>query len=371
MAVPDDTLWEIEPHTEAKHAILREYLKAWIPILGQSMNKIAYVDGFAGPGKYKGGEPGSPEIALRCAMKHRGNVNQMTFLFIEKREDRIEHLENHLADLNPPDHFDLHLIHGEFEDVIGDELDAIKKKGLRMAPTFAFIDPFGWKGLPMPLLHRILDYRSTEVFTNFAVDPANRFKDHPDEGISTQIKRLFGGEIPERQDPTENGHDFIRRVYKERLQERADFVRSFRMLDRENRPIYDLFFASNNSKGHEKMKAAMWKVDTSGQFVFSDATNEQQTVLFEEDPAPQLLEMIMNEWGDEGRVRAGDIEEWVLNQTTFLRKHKTAALEMGENGNAFYVENEKANGEPRYSGFPDEVIINFEATPPGEQGGLF
>lgn len=371
MAVPDETLWEIEPHTEAKHAILREYLKAWIPILGQSMNKIVYIDGFAGPGKYKGGEPGSPEIALQCAIEHRENVNEVTFLFIEKREDRIEHLENHLADLNPPDHFDIHLVQGKFKEVIGGQLDRLQEKELRLAPTFAFIDPFGWKGIPMPLLHRILDYKSTEVFTNFAVDPANRFKDHPDESIQDQIRRLFGGEIPEKKDPTEDGHDFIRRIYKERLQKKAGFVRSFRMLKEKNRPIYDLFFASNNSKGHEKMKVAMWKVDTSGRFVFSDATNEKQTVLFEDDPAPQLLEMIMTEWSDEGRVKAGEIEKWVLDETTFLRKHKTAALEKGERENVFYVENEKASGEPRHGGFPEEVVINFDATPPGEQGGLF
>jgi hypothetical protein len=119
------------------------------------------------------------------------------------------------------------------------------------------------------------------------------------------------------------------------------------------------------------MKVAMWKVDTSGRFVFSDATNEKQTVLFEDDPAPQLLEMIMTEWSDEDRVKAGEIEKWVLDETTFLRKHKTAALEKGERENVFYVENEKASGEPRHGGFPEEVVINFDATPPGKQGGLF
>ena len=34
VAVPRDTVWPIEPHTAAKHQILRKYLDAWLPILG-------------------------------------------------------------------------------------------------------------------------------------------------------------------------------------------------------------------------------------------------------------------------------------------------------------------------------------------------
>jgi three-Cys-motif partner protein len=65
MAKPTETLWEIEPHTKAKHEILRRYLGAWFPILGSKIPKIVYIDGFCGPGRYKGGEEGSPIIAIR------------------------------------------------------------------------------------------------------------------------------------------------------------------------------------------------------------------------------------------------------------------------------------------------------------------
>lgn len=53
MPAPRTTLWPLEPHTRAKHEILRRYLEAWTAIL--SLGKfptIAYVDGFAGPGAY-------------------------------------------------------------------------------------------------------------------------------------------------------------------------------------------------------------------------------------------------------------------------------------------------------------------------------
>src|SRR5215475_1669133 len=67
VAVPKDTIWPIEPHTSAKHQILRNYLDAWLPILGKYNRRIVYIDGFSGPGEYAGGEPGSPIIALEAA----------------------------------------------------------------------------------------------------------------------------------------------------------------------------------------------------------------------------------------------------------------------------------------------------------------
>ena len=44
MAKPDETIWEIEPHTLAKHEILRRYLGAWFPILATQNSKLIYFD---------------------------------------------------------------------------------------------------------------------------------------------------------------------------------------------------------------------------------------------------------------------------------------------------------------------------------------
>lgn len=62
----DPRKWTYEPRTGAKHAILTEYLKAWLPILRRAAKALGrpadlvLVDGFAGKGRYVDGEPGSP-----------------------------------------------------------------------------------------------------------------------------------------------------------------------------------------------------------------------------------------------------------------------------------------------------------------------
>lgn len=57
--MPHPVIWELKPHTKAKHDILRRYLQAWFAIMGQTYPRIVYIDGFAGPGEYDRGEEGS------------------------------------------------------------------------------------------------------------------------------------------------------------------------------------------------------------------------------------------------------------------------------------------------------------------------
>jgi three-Cys-motif partner protein len=84
-----DTIWEIDRHTLAKHAILRRYLEAWLPIMTSWSGRVLYIDGFAGPGKYKGGEDGSPIIALKAARDHRTKIrSEIVFIFVERDRER-------------------------------------------------------------------------------------------------------------------------------------------------------------------------------------------------------------------------------------------------------------------------------------------
>jgi len=80
-----ETVWRIDPHTQAKHTILRRYWEAWLPIMTKYNQRVLYIDGFAGPRLYAGGEDGSPLIALKAARDHRAKPkSEVVFTFIEK-----------------------------------------------------------------------------------------------------------------------------------------------------------------------------------------------------------------------------------------------------------------------------------------------
>ncbi len=88
MAVPKEVVWDRDPHTKAKHDLLKAYLDAWFPIMasGWPSTGICYVDAFAGPGEHSDASVGSPIIALDAAC--RSEVNQppteVRLIFVEK-----------------------------------------------------------------------------------------------------------------------------------------------------------------------------------------------------------------------------------------------------------------------------------------------
>jgi three-Cys-motif partner protein len=362
MTKPSETLWEIEPHTKAKHEILRRYLGAWFPILGAKIPRIVYIDGFCGPGKYLGGEDGSPIIALKEALKQPVLRNsEVSFLFIDERADRIDHLKSELSFLTIPSKFHIDPKVNEFENTLTTILDDLQKDGHHLAPTFAFIDPFGFKGAPFSLIKRLLENSKTEVFVNIMVDFINRFIEHPTPITRQHIKQLLGASDIEI-DQIINSQDRIfvfRQFYQNKLHQHAKFVRFFEMRDHRNKVIYYLFFASNNRLGHKKMKEAFWKVDSQSGFMFSDRTDPNQDILFELDPSMSLKEVLKKHFT--GSIQLSEnIITFVEDETAYTEAHTKKALIHLENENEIQVDSTKSDGaKRRKSTFPNGVIIHF------------
>ena len=363
MTKPNETLWEIEPHTKAKHEILRGYLGAWFPILGSRIPKIVYIDGFCGPGRYKGGEEGSPIIAVKEAMKNSLILanSEVIFLFIDERQDRIEHLKSELSLLNPPKNFHLDPRVNEFENTLTQILDGLDQTGRQLAPTFAFVDPFGFKGASFELMHRLLGNQRTEVFINIMVNDINRFATHPDATIRDHIKNLLGATESEINNVVSSSDRVLafRQLYQNKLRQHARFVRFFEMRDYNNNVIYYLFFASNHPLGHAKMKEAFWRIDNQNGFKFSDQTDPNQPVLFEIDPAINLAREIKQHFL--GAIKlAEEVINYVVDDTAYTESHCKKALVHLESNSEISVEGYKADGSKRIKNkFPKGVVIHF------------
>src|SRR5689334_1895801 len=101
---PKSTIWDLEPHTAAKHEILRRYLQAWAPILSQGQfPHLVIIDGFAGPGRYSNGEKGSPIIAIKAVTEQPRPIKaRVDYHFIELDKARAAHLEQEVAAMSLP-----------------------------------------------------------------------------------------------------------------------------------------------------------------------------------------------------------------------------------------------------------------------------
>jgi three-Cys-motif partner protein len=288
---PKETIWAAEEHTFAKHRLLRRYLDAWLPIMARHNRRLVLVDGFAGPGRYSGGQPGSPLVMLDAYLGHAYSTKLpylatvgLTYIFIEQDADRINHLEGELARIARPANVNVYPIQGSFDEEMPKLLDGIPTdKGL--VPTFAFIDPFGYTEHDLQLSSRILGFPRCEVLIYMPFPFIARFVDEP--AIAAALTKLYGDEswraaqgkatLPER---IRALHDaFVAALHKS-----AKYVRSFEIVGNGGSTGYHLFFATGHPLGLEKMKEAMWKVDPVGGATFADSTQTGQLVLFEEQP---------------------------------------------------------------------------------------
>lgn len=343
MAQPKDTIYNADPHTQAKHAILREYLKRWLPILSRqaesvgSKRRLLYVDGFAGAGEYRNDVPGSPLVAIDVVAEHCREFNiPITLVFVEQREDRIDHLRNLIATKNltsiDSQHLTIEPIEGDCETEVIKLVEKSRKMNVPLGPAFFFLDQFGYSSFSMNLVSQILQEYICEVFSYLNWNLLHPFM--TDQTKWAGITKAFGGEewksVLGLSGQTKE--EQFRDVYMAALQERggAKYTFPFAMRDHSDRVIYWLFFSTNNIRGLEEMKRAMWTVDRSGGFEFSDKHSSQFAQLFSVD-TEWLADHLFTE--HENKVlTVGEVKEYVLTKTPCcIFKDALGLLERNDN----------------------------------------
>lgn len=362
MASENPTVWSIDPHTHAKHQILEEYLKRWFPILSSTSNRVVYLDGFAGPGTYTNGEDGSPIIAIKTALEHKlaERFQKIVFWFIEKDPRRTENLEQTLQNFSGllPNNLQYHVEKSEFAPSLEKTLDDIEEEGADLAPTFAFIDPFGFSGMPMRLIARILGYQKCEVLITFMSSFIIRFNDELRENA---LDDLFDSKdwrkIHKITDPDEKRR-FVVDFYVKQLRKcgGVKFDRTFEMVGSNNQIVYHLIFATKNIAGLKAMKEAMLKVDRRGTFRFSDRTDPNQTFLLDYSDnkkwSEQASGLVHAEFAGK-TVSVDEVENFVWSKTPFVFK-KLILKEMEKKGKITRVD-----GRTRALTFPSGCSITF------------
>lgn len=330
--------WPIEPHTQAKHEILRYYLGAWFPILATTQHRLLYIDGFAGPGEYEGGEDGSPIIALKVARDHalkdrlHRAGTELVFFFIEKDETRCRNLEQKLASLQLPANFKVKVQCDTFEHAFGSVLGQIEEQSKQLAPSFVFIDPFGPTGFPMALIERLAKQASSEVLITFNYQSLNQWFLH-DELKHRNLDELYGDAIWRPALNISDSHEketFLREGYRKALESLGWRVRPFHMINKHNQTQYYLFFATANWLGMLAMKRAMWSAAPGGDFRYSDLTSPLQGRLFEaaydEEYSRQLATDLQQGYGGKAVSKRVLLRKEVAWHPVCIERHLTRAL---------------------------------------------
>lgn len=354
-----DPRWEASPHSLAKIKIVEEYLKAWLPILSRWNDRIVYIDGFSGPGEYLGGEKGSPLAALDTAINHShiDNFKEVKFLFIEKDEDCLNYLKNLLEKRDLPGNIDVTTFGEEFEDVLTKILDHVENKGVKLAPTFLFIDPFGIKGIKFSTLERFMSNPKCEVFLTYMIESINRFKKHP--AFEEHLNNLYGSEVWKScLELPENPKIYTCLVekFEKQLNRIAKYKWRFEMVDERDKSIYYLYYGTNDITGLDKMKEAMWKIEPTGSYRFQSRFQDQIS-LFEKEINLSKLKGDLIRIFKNKTASIEQIEHAVVANTDFRKTHTRKALKELEKEED--IEIVESSRKKRFF-YPEGTIIKFK-----------
>jgi three-Cys-motif partner protein len=134
--------------SEAKARIIEKYFATWANVIlaTSRQDRIAYIDLYAGPGRYKDGSASTPLLVLERAIAHKDMPSKLVTLFNDADGNHTGTLQteiNKLPGINtlkyPP------VVRcGKVDEALEASLAATQ-----FVPAFTFVDPWGYKGLSL------------------------------------------------------------------------------------------------------------------------------------------------------------------------------------------------------------------------------
>jgi len=360
--------WEYKEHTRVKHILLSKYLKVWITALGKYNDKICYFDGFAGRGEYIDGTLGSPLRALKLADELSEYFKKLICYFVEKDTDNFNNLTEVLERERPNirnwgKKIFIEKENDEFSKVVSKIFQEMRE-GYTLAPSFFFIDPFGFSGVPFQVVTKILSQQKTEVFFTFMVRDIARFIELPE--LEEIFQTLFVTDkwkaiLRSSQRP----EVALINLYREQLHEvaKVKYSCAFRVCMSEKiQTLYYLIHASNNIKGHLIMKDIMCNQSALGDFAYlgpEDITARSQMKLFDINSIEELKQHLTERFAGRS-ITYNKIQEEICtpwySEPPYVGKHYNKALKELEKEGEISVNRVKSK-TPRGLGGDDSITF--------------
>lgn len=263
-----------------KTSIVSKYFAAWARIILGARKKsrdrrIAYIDLFAGPGRYDDDTKSTPVRVIEIAIENSEISQNLVTVFNDKDEENALSLENTIRAIPGVGSmaFEPVVMNHEVGDSIVQQVEKMGK-----VPTFFFVDPFGYKGLSLRLINSVLKQWGSDCVFFFNYNRINMGLTNP--SVVSHIDALFGekraNELRNRVSEldSDDREALVLSGLADSLREMGGrFVLPFRFeFERQERTSHYLVFVSKDFKGYEVMKDVMSKESsTEDQGVFSFA----------------------------------------------------------------------------------------------------
>jgi len=357
---------ESTEQSRIKAAIVSKYFWAWakviLPTVKARRGKIAYIDLFAGPGRYKDSSLSTPLLVLDSAVRDEDMRQHLTTLFNDSNPDHASALKRDIEAL-PGIHLLAHSPTVETEEV-GERIVSMFKawEGI---PTLFFVDPWGYKGLSLGLINSVLKNWGCDCIFFFNYNRINAGLNNP--AVKQHMDVLFGQVRAESLrvklaplSPSERETAIVEELTQALRDLGAQFVLPFCFKNEGGkRTSHHLILATKHPRGYGIMKEIMAKLSSEEHegvpsFEYCPASSIHPLLFELTRPLTDLQGMLLKEFAGQSLTMKEVFERHNVGRPYIRRNYSEVLLAM-ESDKVVKTDPEKR----RKGTFADHVRITF------------
>lgn len=365
---------ESTEQSQVKATIVSKYFWAWANVIMPSATvrskKIAYVDLFSGPGRYKDGTKSTPLLVLERAIQDPKMRGMLVAVFNDVNSDSSQSLQKAIDQL--PNIGSLNYKPKVYNEEVGD--DIVKKLAeMRLVPTLFFIDPWGYKGLSLRLINSVLKDWGCDCVLFFNYNRINMGLQNP--AVKEHMDSLFGEERAdelrrelEHLNSQERELTIVEAIGKALQEMGGKYVLPFCFKNEAGtRTSHHLILVTKHIKGYEIMKEIMAKESSNTQqgvptFEYNPASLKYPLLFELSRPLDDLGDMLVRQFAGRTMTMANVYNQHHVGRPYIKANYKAVLVKLESEGKI--GANPPADQRRRVKGkltFADNVEVMFAA----------
>jgi three-Cys-motif partner protein len=364
---------ESTEQSRAKASIVAKYFDAWAKVITRSPNvdRVAYLDLFAGPGRYKDGTVSTPLLVLEKAIADPKLCRKLVCLFNDVNGENTSDLQRAIDAL--PGIEKLKHKPVVWNEEVGTEMVKQFKEN-SLVPTLFFVDPWGYKGLSLELVNSVVKDWACECVFFFNYNRINMGLSNPrvvahmnalfGQAVADDLRRRFAHYL----DPSDRELAILESICLALNPDGARFVLPFTFKNEAGtRTRHHLIFVSKHPLGYSIMKQIMAGESTSAEqgvasFMYSPA-DKNFPILFEYGrPLDDLEGLLLARFAGRALTVQAIYDAHNVGTPYILKNYKDAVKSMDEKGS---VDTTRTESHRKRGQCPDDVEVTFPGGPHG------
>jgi three-Cys-motif partner protein len=353
--------------SDTKARIVQKYFFAWAKVVGPSAKahagRVAYIDLFAGPGRYKDGAASTPLLVLEHAIKDSTLRDMLVTYFNDADADHSATLQSEIGKL--PGIETLKFKPQVNSNEIGEDAAEFFSE-TKLVPSFSFVDPFGYKGLSLKIVNGVIKDWGCDCVFFFNYGRINAGISNPK--VETHMDSLFGADRAKKLRSALDGKlpDDRETLILEELSQAikelgGTYVLPFRF-KRGKRTSHSIVFVSKHFRGYEIMKDIMARESSTedqgvSSFTYSPADASTPLLFSLAQPFDNLKKALPKDFAGETITMRKIYEDHSVDTPYLPKNYKQALRELEGAGEIIC---DPPMSKRKGTSFADHVKVTFK-----------